>query len=129
LDGEQLDLERYRGQRVLLVFSEPGCGPCNVLAPRLEKIHRSSTDLRVVMVSRGDVEANRRKAREHGLTFPIALQRHWEISREFGMFATPVAYLIDERGIIAADVATGPERIVALASTPSVMGKEGMPIG
>jgi peroxiredoxin len=60
------------------------------------------------MVSRGAVEANREKVREHGLTFPVLLQRRWEASRAYGMFATPIAYLIDERGIIIADVAYGP---------------------
>ena len=30
------------------------------------------------------------------------------------MFATPIAYLIDEAGIIANDVAVGPDAILAL---------------
>src|SRR5262249_5181322 len=36
LDGSKLSLEDFRGQRVLLVFSDPHCGPCNVLASELE---------------------------------------------------------------------------------------------
>jgi hypothetical protein len=67
------------------------------------------------MVSRGDPETNRVKSTEHGLTFPIVLQRQWEISREYGMFATPIAYLIDEQGMIAADAAVGGNAILALA--------------
>jgi hypothetical protein len=51
-------------------------------------------------------------AAEHGLTFPIALQRSWEVSRAYGMFATPVAYLIDEHGRTAAPVALGPRAIL-----------------
>jgi hypothetical protein len=66
------------------------------------------------MVSRGDEEANRAKAAEHGLTFPIGLQRQWEISRDYGMFATPVAYWIDESGLIASEVVTGVDPILAL---------------
>ena len=31
------------------------------------------------------------------------------------MFATPIAYLIDPEGVIEADVALGPEAILALA--------------
>lgn len=115
LDGDEVALEDYRGQRVLLVFSDPTCGPCNQLAPQLEQIHRSVKDFQILMVSRGQVGANREKAREHGLTFPVVLQRRWEASRAYGMFATPVAYLIDERGIIAADAASGPDAILALA--------------
>jgi peroxiredoxin len=120
LEGAELSLEAYRGRRVLLVFSDPNCGPCNLLAPQLEQFHRRTGDAQVLMVSRGEAEANRAKAEEHGLTFPIGLQKQWEISRAYAMFSTPVAYLIDEEGVIAAEVATGVEPILALlASTAS----------
>jgi hypothetical protein len=45
---------------------------------------------------------------------PVVLQRQWEISREYGMFATPIAYLMDEQGMIAAEVAVGVEAVLAL---------------
>jgi len=114
LDGEERSLADYRGKRVLLVFSDPHCGPCNELAPRLERLHRREADLQVVIISRGEPEANRAKAEEHGLTFPILLQKRWEISKSYAMFATPVGYLIDEEGIIAAKVAVGPDPILSL---------------
>src|SRR5438876_2307750 len=41
LDGRgDLALGELRGKHVLLVFSSPHCGPCNTLAPQLEKFHR-----------------------------------------------------------------------------------------
>ena len=44
LDGKgDLSLSELRGKRVLLVFSSPGCGPCNALAPELEKFHRENS--------------------------------------------------------------------------------------
>lgn len=46
----------------------------------------------------------------------MALQRRWEVSRKYGIFATPVAFLIDEEGVIADDVAKGTEEILALAT-------------
>ena len=58
-----------------------------------------------MVVSRRDREANQAKVAEYGLTFPIVLQEHWEISREYASFATPAAYLIDERGVIETEVA------------------------
>jgi peroxiredoxin len=119
LDGGELSLSEYRGRKVLLVFSDPNCGPCDQLAPQLEQHARRTAEIQVLMVSRGDSEANRAKAAEHGLTFPIALQRQWEVSREYGMFATPVGYLIDESGVIAADAATGTDAILALLSSAS----------
>lgn len=121
IDGGELALAELRGERVLLVFSDPECGPCMELAPRLEGLHRRRGDLQVVMVSRREIEANRTKAGQLGLTFPIVLQRTWEISREYGMFATPVGYLIDEQGLIAKDVAVGVEPILSLAEEPGAV--------
>jgi peroxiredoxin len=118
LHGGELSLEEYRGRKVLLVFSDPQCGPCDQLAPRLEQLHRRTPGIQVLMISRGEAEANRAKAAQHGLTFPILLQQQWEISRDYANFATPVAYLIDEEGIIAREVAIGVEPILALLSAP-----------
>jgi hypothetical protein len=115
-----LALEEYRGRRVLLVFSDPGCGPCEQLAPQLERVHRERRDLQVLMVSRQDVETNRQKVAKLGLTFPVVLQQSWEISLLYAMFATPMGYLIDEQGILASDVAAGVEPILELAARPSV---------
>jgi peroxiredoxin len=119
IDGGELTLSELRGRRVLLVFSDPHCGPCEELAPRLEELHLRRRDLQVVVVSRRGVDANRLKAAKLGLSFPIVLQGQWEISREYGMFATPIGYLIDERGIIVRDVAVGVEPILALAEGPA----------
>lgn len=92
LDGlGDLALSELRGKRVLLVFSSPHCGPCNTLAPQLEKFHREYRDVEVVMISKGEPKENRVKVKEHGLTFTIVLQQQWEISRRYAMFATPVA--------------------------------------
>jgi len=126
LDGGELSLEAYRGRRVLLVFSDPHCGPCDQLAPQLEQFHRRTAQIETLMVSRGDLEANRAKMAEHGLTFPVALQRQWEISRKYAMFATPIAYLIDEAGTIAADVAVGVEPILSVLSGAAA-GTNGKP--
>jgi peroxiredoxin len=118
LSGRPWTLADFRGKRTLLVFSDPGCGPCQTLAPSLEQlyeVHRAN-NLNVLMVSKGDLEANRQKAKEHGFTFPVVLQRNWEISKDYAMFATPVGYLIDERGVISKDVAVGGDAILRLVS-------------
>jgi peroxiredoxin len=115
LDEGELSLTDLRGGRVLLVFSDPNCGPCDELAPRLQEIHLRRPDLQVLVVSRRDVEANRVKAAKLGLTFPIVLQKQWEVSLKYAMFATPIGYLIDEQGIIASDLAVGVGPILALA--------------
>ena len=101
---------------MLLVFSDPNCGPCMALTPQLEQAHRRSADVQVLMVSRGEIEANREKVAEFGLTFPVVLQKQWEVSRDYASFATPVAYLIDAAGVLASDAAVGVEPILGLLS-------------
>src|SRR5262249_7875842 len=113
-DGGELSLAELRGRRVLLVFSDPTCGPCNALAPQLERLHREQSEIAVVMISRRDPVANRAKIKEHRLTFPVLLQQRWQISHRYAMFATPIAYLVDESGLIAFDVAVGSNSILAL---------------
>jgi peroxiredoxin len=115
IDGGELSLADLRGGRVLLVFSDPNCGPCDELAPWLERLHMEQPDLHVLVVSRHDTEATRAKAAALGLSFAIVMQKQWELSLRYGMFATPIGYLIDEQGMIVRDVAVGVEPILALA--------------
>lgn len=114
VDGGELSLESFRGRPLLLVFSDPDCGPCQALAPDLNRKYQFDSMLEVLMISRGDLLKNRVKAQEQNLRFPIVLQRQWEISRLYGMFATPIAYYIDEHGIIADQLAIGADPILAL---------------
>jgi len=121
LDNEEyLSLESFRGRRVLIVFSDPQCGPCNQLAPRLERLSKRTPDIQVVMISRGDVESNRLKVAEFGLTFPVVLQRKWEISLLYGIFATPVAYNVNQDGVIDGNIAIGTEQILSLLKAAAI---------
>ncbi len=117
LQGHKVALEEFRGRRVLLVFSDPQCGPCDELAPDLVRVHREheNNGLAVVLIGRGNVEENRRKAEQHGFRFPVVIQPKWKLSKEYGILATPVAFLIGEDGVIAKDVAVGRDAVLALA--------------
>jgi peroxiredoxin len=119
IDGGELALADFKGERSLLVFSDPECGPCDELAPRLQELHAQRSDLRVLMISRRDADATRAKAQSLGLTYPIVMQKQWELSMKYGMFATPIGYLIDEQGILLSDVAVGVEPILKLANSPA----------
>jgi peroxiredoxin len=114
--GGAVSLDDYRGRRVLLVFSDPDCGPCNALLPQLARVQHEAT---LVMVSRGEPDVNRAKAEEHGIQFPVLSQRGWNLSKKYAIFATPVAFLIDEHGVIAREVAKGAQEIITLAAEAS----------
>lgn len=118
LQGRYVSLDDYQSQRVLLVFSDPHCGPCDELAPHLVRLHRERRDrgIAVILVGRGTVEENRTKAEKFGFEFPVVLQDNWKLSKEYGIFATPVAFLIAEDGVIAQDVAVGKDAILSLAA-------------
>ena len=125
IHGGTVSLDQYRGRKVLLVFSDPHCEPCEQLGPQLQRIHDQHRDngLAVMMIGRGEPEEHRRKAEQQGFEFPVALQRKWEISREYGIFATPVGFLIDENGVIARGVAKGNDEILTLASLVPAFGQ------
>ena len=116
--GKTISLDDYLGRQVLLVFSDPQCGPCDELAPKLARLHQENTgsDLAFLLVVRGDPEENRRKAAKFGIKFPVVLQEKWKLSKEYGIFATPVAFLIDAKGVIAKEVAVGKDAILELAN-------------
>jgi peroxiredoxin len=114
LDGKMISLKQFRGRKLLLMFSDPQCGPCDAVASVLEQYRTGRPDIDVLIVSRGEVEANRVKAQQYQLKATIAMQRKWEVSKLYAMFATPVAYLIDEAGVLLSGVAVGADEILAL---------------
>jgi peroxiredoxin len=116
LDGEELSLSECRGRQTLLVFSDPDCEPCDRLLPELERLHRRAAGAQILVVSRGDPELNRRKAAKLGLTFPVLLQHRWDVSRQYGMCAAPIGYLISDEGDLVAGPAEGAHGILDLAT-------------
>jgi peroxiredoxin len=128
LNGEPVALEQYGGRRVLLVFSDPGCGPCAELLAELARLHAGTgqDEFAVLTVTRGGVDENRRKVEEHGVEFPVVLQPGWKLSKEYGIFATPVAFLIDEAGVIERDVARGMDEILSVARNE--LARKGSPM-
>jgi peroxiredoxin len=109
INGGTVRLSDYVGDKLFLVFTDTGCGPCDALAPELSRFHRdnSSGGFRLLMIGRGELEANRRKALEHRIEFTYAVQDGWQLSKKYGIFSTPAAFLIDPSGIISHDVFLG----------------------
>jgi peroxiredoxin len=118
LYGEILTLDALRssGKPLMLLFTDPGCGPCNALLPEVgrwqeEQAHK----LTLSLVSRGEVEENKTKAQEHALK-NVVLQKDWEVSESYQVRGTPSAVLISADGTIATPVAGGDEGIRGLLS-------------
>jgi peroxiredoxin len=98
----------------MLVFTDPGCGPCTALLPEVGRWQQEHAQkLTLSLISRGDLQENKTKASEHGLT-NVLLQEDWEVSEAYQVGGTPSAVLISPDGKVASPVAGGAEGIRAL---------------
>lgn len=103
LAGEQVSLADFRGQRLLMVFGSSNCTPCKNLIPHLNVFAAErDADLRVLFLSRGDVEDARRFAGEHDIRVPVAAHPDDSLPDTYQARVTPFAFLIDGEGTILA---------------------------
>lgn len=103
-----------RSRPALLVFSDPGCGPCHALLPDLTRWqHEHREQLMVALVSRGDENENAALAEEHELE-TVLVQEDREIADLYGADATPSAVLVGVDGRIAAPLQYGHDGVQAV---------------
>ena len=98
--GGEISLHDFVGRRVLLVLTQSGCKPCHRIMPELNKLERAGK-VRVLVVNNGDLETTRQWADEAQVRAPVLVQQQFSVSKRYEMYATPFAFLIDERGVIA----------------------------
>jgi peroxiredoxin/uncharacterized membrane protein YphA (DoxX/SURF4 family) len=111
-----LDALRAAGKQVMLVFSDPECGPCTALLPDLARRQREHTDkLTIALISRGTSEANRAKVAGHGPPY-VLLQQDREIAQAYQAHGTPTAVIVRVDGTIGTPLALGAEAIAALVA-------------
>jgi peroxiredoxin len=116
LYGESITLEALRssGKPLMMLFTDPGCGPCNAMLPEVGSWQQEhDKKLTLALVSRGQVEENKTKASEHGLK-NVLVQKDWEVCESYEVGGTPSAVLIAPDGKVASPVAGGDEGIRAL---------------
>jgi methylamine dehydrogenase accessory protein MauD len=97
--GGEVSLHDFVGRKLLLVFVQSGCSPCQEIVPELNRLHGRG-EPRVLVVNNGDRAAAGRWAEEVKARFPVLVQEQLSLSKRYQALATPFAFLIDERGII-----------------------------
>ncbi len=118
LYGETLTLDALRaaGKPVLLVFTDPNCGPCNGLLSDIGRWQREHADqFTVALISRGTPEANRPKSAEHGVS-RVLLQRDFEVAEAYQANGTPIGVVVHPDGRIDSSLAPGADAIRALVA-------------
>jgi methylamine dehydrogenase accessory protein MauD len=98
--GGDVELQHYAGRKLLLVFMQPGCGPCHGIVPELNRLYDAG-EVQVLVIHSGDSDAVRKWTDQHRPHFPVGLQERHSLSKSYEVFATPFAFLIDEGGVIA----------------------------
>jgi methylamine dehydrogenase accessory protein MauD len=118
LYGETLTLEALRApsKPVMLLFTDPNCGPCTAMLPEIGRWQQEHAEkLTVSLISRGTPEENRAKSSEHGLT-NVLLQEDWEISEAYQVTGTPSAVIVGPDGKVGSPVAGGSVAIESLVA-------------
>jgi peroxiredoxin/uncharacterized membrane protein YphA (DoxX/SURF4 family) len=111
-----------RQQPLLLLFSAPGCGACEALVGDVaDWQNRLAGKLTVVTVSSGSREQNLALAHEHALRLVLE-DAGAEVTRSYGIEATPSAVLVGGDGTLAAAPAVGAEEIAALVAQVGGVG-------
>ena len=102
------------GVPLLLLFTDPQCGPCDALMPEIAAWQRDQSDrLTVALVASGERALNQAKRDAHGLV-NVLVQHAREVSELFKVTGTPAAVLVTRTGEIASAIHAGPDAVRAL---------------
>ena len=103
LNGEDLSLEQYKGQVVLLDFWATWCPPCIKEIPKLKKVYEKYKDQNFQIIG---VSLDRTMpplaayVQDEGLAWVHYWDENRNVRNQYGVTAIPTAFLIDGEGII-----------------------------
>jgi thiol-disulfide isomerase/thioredoxin len=122
LDGNVFDVEKERGNVVLLNLWATWCGPCRAEMPELGKLHAkyAARGFKVVGVSLDDAAtepAVRDYVKAEKIGYPIALDPDYKLANMFQASVIPTTVLIDRTGkIVLRQIGQIPEHDTKLAA-------------
>ncbi len=142
LDGREVSLAGLLadGKPLVLVFTDPKCGPCNAFAPELAGLALAhASRLSLTVITRRSREENA-KLGAHGFAHVLLQQEENEVERLYGSAGTPAAVLVRPDATQGSGVNGGSEaikRLIAAAVAPPPHahanghrhGPAGLPVG
>lgn len=112
IKGKEITTDYFKGKQTLVTFWSHTCGFCQSMIEDLREWDktRGKDDPDLILFSDGDKEKNE----SLGLRAPIIVDEHFKTANGFGMFGTPSAVLINEKGQIVSETAVGAPNIWSL---------------
>ena len=99
LQGEPVELSRYRGRVVVLNFWATWCPPCVTEMPSLERLSKLDNNVTVLTVSVDrDLGILRKFVAEHGLTLAVARDPERRLAVRYGTYKYPETYILGPNG-------------------------------
>jgi thiol-disulfide isomerase/thioredoxin/uncharacterized membrane protein YphA (DoxX/SURF4 family) len=112
IEGRDITSKDFQGKKTLVTFWSTTCPHCQHMVEELKEWDRQKglDEPNLIVFSEGDAEAHK----EIGLKSPIVLDEGYKTAEKFGMFGTPSAVLVNEKGKIISETAIGADNIWAL---------------
>jgi peroxiredoxin len=103
LAGDNLRLEEYRGQVVLINFWASWCGPCRQEMPLLDRLHQRYVDTGFAVLG-VNVEGEEKPARalidKIPVSFPVLIDEGQLVSALYRLEAMPSTVVVDRDGVV-----------------------------
>jgi thiol-disulfide isomerase/thioredoxin len=99
------------GKPVLLISTDPNCGPCNALMPEVVTWQQNLTrEVTIALLSHGRFSDNQKKAAEFGLE-NVLVEKNHKIAEQYHAVGTPTGVLIRSDGTIGSPALGGADSI------------------
>lgn len=106
LQGNPVELQDFRGKKVMVNFWATWCPPCRWEMPHMQKFYEDyeAKDVVILGINLTPTEAKEDQisafVEEQKLTFPIVLDQEGEVMQTYEVMAYPTTFVLDTRGVI-----------------------------
>ena len=106
-----LDQLLHKGKPLLLIFTNPNCGPCVTLFEEVREWQRDhSEQITIALITQGTIKENFLNVTRNSLVNVLLQQKH-EVAEAYQAIVTPTAVVVSLDRKIASGVAAGAEEI------------------